>query len=99
MGSLRDIRWIVEGAHHCKAKYSAKVTVHEKRGGSTVFYGLVHIFELHGHPSASRAYAFAFGGLGNAEESIVTVLQKGAVTGPEEAVRAALAKLGEADGR
>ncbi len=89
--SIRTLRWAVESAHGCAAKYIGKVTVHEKRSGSSVWYGCVHIFDLTEHPKAQRCYAWAIDGHVGHEPQIVTALHRGPISGPEEAVRAALA--------
>ena len=49
--------------------------------GHTVWRELVHIFDLRGHPSAGRCYAW--------EEhwGVVTMLHKGPVDSPGESVR------------
>jgi len=89
--SIHKLRWAVESAHRCAARYAGKVTVHEKRGGSTVWYGCVHIFHLTGHPKARRCYSWAIEGYMGHELQILTALHHGPISSPEEAVRAALA--------
>jgi hypothetical protein len=71
------------------------VTVHEKRNGSTVWYGCVHIFDLIGHPNAQRAYAWSSDAFVGHEMKITTALQHGPVSTPEAAVRAAIAENDE----
>jgi hypothetical protein len=89
---LYTLRYAVEKAHCCKAKCAGRVTVHEKKDGCTVWYGTVHIFDLIGHDSP-RAYAWSLGYYSGDEPHVVTVLHKGTVSGPAEAVRAIMAKL------
>ena len=89
--SIRNLKWAVETAHGCAAKYIGKVTVHEKRGGTTVWYGCVHIFDLTGHPNSHRCYSWAIEGYVGHEPQILTALHHGPISTPEEAVRAALA--------
>ena len=88
-----DLRFAVEKAHGCKAECVHKATVHEKQGGRTVWYGTVHVFDLYGHESAHRAYAWSIGDEAGGAPRVVTVLHKGRVTNPAEAVRATLARL------
>ena len=88
--TLQKLRWAVESAHGCKARFAGMVTVHEKQNGHTVWYGSVHIFDLIGHDSARQAYAWSIDAFGGNETQIVTVLRQGRVSGPEEAVKAAL---------
>ena len=91
--TILTLRYAVEKAHGCKAKCAEKVTVHEKQGGRTVWYGTIHVFNLYGHDSASRAYAWTVIEDPQETPQVVTVLHKGLVTGPSEAVRAVMAKL------
>ena len=91
--TLLTLRYTVEKAHGCKAKCADKVTVHEKQRGRTIWYGTVHVFDLYGHDSASRAYAWTIGDDVGEAPRVITVLHKGLVTGPSEAVRAIMAQL------
>lgn len=90
---LLTLRYAIEKAHGCKAKCADKVTVHEKQRGRTVWYGTVHVFDLYGHDSASRAYAWTISDDVGEAPRVITVLHKGLVTGPSEAVRAIMAQL------
>jgi len=91
--ALLTLRYAVEKAHGCNAKCADKVTVHEKQRGRTVWYGTVHVFDLYGHDSASRAYAWTISDDVGEPPRVITVLHKGLVTGPSEAVRAVMAKI------
>lgn len=95
--TLLTLRYAVEKAHGCKAKCADKVTVHEKQNGLTVWYGTVHVFDLYGHEGAPRAYAWTMNGQAGEAPSLVTVLHRGLVTGPSEAVRTVMAKLYSGD--
>jgi hypothetical protein len=95
--SLQKLSWAVESAHGCATKYAGKVTIHEKRNGSTVWYGCVHIFELIGHPSAKWAYAWSVDAFIGHETQILTALHHGPICSPEDAVRATLAESEEDD--
>ena len=91
--TLLTLRYAVEKAHGCKAKCADKVTVHEKQRGRTVWYGTVHVFDLFGHEIAPRAYAWTINDEIGEVPRVVTVLHKGLVTGPSEAVRAIMERL------
>lgn len=91
--TLLTLRYAVEKTHGCKAKCTDKVTVHEKQSGRTVWYGTVHVFDLFGHETASRAYAWTITDEPGKAPRVVTVLHKGLVAGASEAVRAVMAKL------
>jgi hypothetical protein len=86
----RELRWAVEQAHGCKAVPIGEVTVHEKRHGETLFYGVVITYNLERHPIAKLAYGWCYELPGKRE--FLSVLHAGPVNGPAEAVRAALDK-------
>jgi hypothetical protein len=91
--SYSKLKWAVESAHNCSAKFSSKVTVHEKRNGSTRWYGIVYIFDLIGHPKAYRAYVWTIDAFMGHETQLMTVLQHGRICTPEDAIRTALDKF------
>ncbi|MDO8750484.1 MAG: hypothetical protein Q7K03_05000 [Dehalococcoidia bacterium] len=57
--------------------------------GQTVWEGTVQVFELQGHPTASRCYAWSHATQGK-KRRFVAVLHQGPVDSPEKAVRAAI---------
>lgn len=57
-------------------------------GASVVWHGVVEVFDLVGHPSASRCYAWAYQRDG--KERRVVVLHAGPIDSPRRAVQAAL---------
>jgi hypothetical protein len=77
--------------HHCGAIYRETVPVNEIFEGQTVWKGDVEVFDLTGHPNATRAYAWSRRDEVNDEtERYVTVLELAPVTSPLTAVRAAI---------
>jgi hypothetical protein len=44
----------------CKSRHSGSIAVHEKFQGQTAWQGVVEVFELHGHPRATFAYAWSY---------------------------------------
>jgi hypothetical protein len=56
---LDDLRSAVENMHHCKAALAQSLPVRERHGEATVWEGVVHVFDLTGHPKATRAYAWS----------------------------------------
>src|SRR5213075_1503598 len=48
----------VERMHHCSARLIQSVPIREWFEHETVWESAVHIFDLEGHPTASRAYAW-----------------------------------------
>lgn len=58
--------------------------------GQLVWEGAVQVFELHGHPTATRCYAWSHAVGGTERRRFVAVLHVPAVDSPEKAVRAAI---------
>jgi hypothetical protein len=88
--SSHQLKQAVESQHGGKAKFVQAVPVHEERGGQTVWDGTVHIFNLMRQPDGHfRAYAWSHE-LPDGKRQIVSVLHGGTITGPREAVRAAM---------
>lgn len=76
--------------HDCTARLAQSVPVKEMHGGIPVWEGIVHVFDLEGHPKATRAYAWSSPIDGSDKRRFFAVLHLGPVTGPVEAVRAAI---------
>lgn len=74
--------------HKCVAKYVETVPVIERFKGQTVWDGDVEVFDLHGHPTATRGYAWAYDKAKGSE--IVAVLELPPVISPKTAVQAAI---------
>ena len=67
------------------------VPVHERHGGESVWNGTVAIFDLKSSPSGcNRAYAWSYETEGG-KRRFFAVLHVPPITGPREAVRAAIA--------
>ena len=58
--------------------------------GETVWEGVVHVFDLAGHPNAARAYAWSSPIEGSDKRRFFAVLHMGAIRSPADAVRAAI---------
>ena len=74
--------------HGCEAKHLETVPVIERHQGQTVWEGEVEVFELSGHPKASKGYAWAYDKAKGSE--IVAVLELPPVISPKTAVQAAI---------
>jgi hypothetical protein len=84
------LKQAVESRHGGTATHARSVPVHESSRGREVWNGAVQVFDLVDSPSgATQAYAWSCG-LPNGERRVFAVLQAGSVTGPREAVRAAM---------
>ena len=85
-----ELRRAVERMHTCKATLAQSLPVTETFDGKTVWEGVVHVFDLKGHLTATRAYAWSSPIEGSDKRRFFAVLHEGPVTGPVEAVRAAI---------
>jgi hypothetical protein len=86
-----QLKQAVEGLHNCKAKLSQAVEVHERFKDQPVWDGVVHVFNLSGHPRAKHAYAWSSAIEGSDKRKFYAVLDLPPITSPVEAVRASIA--------
>jgi hypothetical protein len=85
-----ELKKAVESQHGGTATLVQSVPVHEEFKGETVWVGTVHVFDLVDSPSgATRAYAWSYE-LDDGKRRFFAVLHMGPITGPREAVRAAI---------
>src|SRR3954454_11139563 len=82
----------VESQHGGTATLAQSVPVKETHAGAVVWEGIVHVFDLAGHPTASRAYAWSSPIEGSDKRRFFAVLHQGPVKSPVDAVRAAIAE-------
>jgi len=85
-----QLRQAVENQHGGTATLVQAVPVKETFDGKTVWDGVVHVFDLAGHPKASRAYAWSSPVEGSSKRRFYTVLHVPPVDSPVAAVRAAI---------
>ena len=62
------------------------VPVKETHGGATVWEGVVHVFDIAGHPKATRAYAWSSPIEGSDKRRFFAVLHLPPITSPADAV-------------
>ena len=87
--STDQLKQAVESQHGGKAIFFQKVPVHEEFGGETVWDGIVHIFLLEDHPTATEAYAWSYE-RPDGKRRFFAVLHGGPIKSPKDAVRAAI---------
>jgi hypothetical protein len=80
----------VESQHGWHAVLLQSAAVKETFGGKTVWDGVVHVFQIYGHPQAGKAYAWSSPIEGSDKRRFFAVLHVPPVTSPVEAVRAAI---------
>ena len=88
--SADQLKRAVESQHGGEAKLVTKLPVKEVYEGQTVWEGTVHIFNLDGHPGATRAYAWSSPVEGSSKRRFYAVLHLGGIRSPLDAVRAAI---------
>jgi hypothetical protein len=91
MTHLEELRDVIRHLHGADATHMESVPVKEEFRGETVWEGVVEVFRLHGHPTASKVYAWT--------ESVndtdrpkhhVTVLHSHPIESARQAVQAAI---------
>lgn len=88
--SSDQLKAAVEGQHGGKATLISAEPVKETHDGKTVWEGVVHVFDLDDHPSATRAYAWSSPVPGSKRRRFYAVLHLGGIRSPLDAVRAAI---------
>jgi hypothetical protein len=87
----QQLKHAVESQHGGTATFVQSVPVHESHNGQTVWNGAVQVFDLADSPSgATRAYGWSAAVEGSTKRRFFAVLHTGPITGPVEAVRAAI---------
>jgi hypothetical protein len=84
------LKLAVENIHGDSAKLAQSVPVRETFEGKPVWQGVVHVFDLTGHPTATRAYAWSSPIEGSTKRRFFAVLHQPPVDSPQAAVRAAI---------
>ncbi len=81
---LSTFEQAISATHDAAAKLAERVLVVETFEGEEVWRGEVLVFQLQGHPTASRCYAWEVGG------EVIVVLHRPPVDSPVAAVRASI---------
>jgi hypothetical protein len=89
-GEIAELQHAIEAQHGGCATLAQTAPVRETFRGQPVWEGVVHVFDLEGHPDATRAYAWSSAIDGNNKRRVYTVLGIGAIKTPLDAVRAAI---------
>jgi hypothetical protein len=90
MAYINELASAIENQHGGTATLAQSVPVKETHDGQTVWEGVVHIFDLVGHPKATRAYAWSSPIEGSDKRRFFAVLHMGVINSPLDAVRAAI---------
>jgi hypothetical protein len=82
----RQLKEAIEAQHGGTATLAQSVPVLETFEDQPVWEGIVHVFELEGHPIATRAYAWSSPIEGSDKRRFFAVLHMGPVKSPQDAV-------------
>lgn len=88
--TAKDLQIAVEHMHSCRARLVEVVPVSESFQGRPVWQGIVHVFEIAGHPMATHCYAWSSPLQGSDKRRFFAVLQIPPITSAQDAVRAAI---------
>ena len=86
---LDELRRAIESLHDCSVSHSGSAPVKEEFQGQTVWKGQVEIFDVTGHPKATRCYAWEHD-IDSGGTKYRAVLELPPVNSPTTAVRAAI---------
>jgi hypothetical protein len=85
-----ELKRAVESEHGGTATHVRSVPIHQSHNGKTIWNGAVQVYDLADSPSgATQAYAWSCG-REDGTRQFITILRAGPVTGPREAVKAAI---------
>lgn len=91
MSYVEELRDVIRRVHGAEATYVESVPIKEMFRGETVWEGIVEVFDLIGHPTAFRVYAWAHDTDDpNNPRRHVTVLHSHPIKSAEDAVKAAI---------
>jgi hypothetical protein len=86
---IEKLREAIRRLHGVESRHVESVPIKEMFQGKTVWNGAVEVFDLIGHPKASRAYAWTHDAEGG-KKCDVTVLHVPPIDSPLAAVRASI---------
>lgn len=86
---------VIDTQHGAKGVFHQSVRVAKWNGNPSSWDGMVHVFNLSGHPSARRAFAWSSPVAGSQGTRYFAVLQGGRVKTPADAAKAAAAAIHE----
>lgn len=97
---LDQLKQAIESQHGGTATHAQPVPVRETFEGKPVWEGVVHVFDLAGHPKATRAYTWSSPVEGSeTRRRFYAVLHMGKIQSPLDAVRAAIVAEQRQSGR
>ena len=89
MDYIEELQSAITRLHGCQSAYLETVPVSEVFQGEIVWQGDVEVFEIHGHPTAKRCYAWSHD-TDKTGKRFVAVLELPPVDSAQSAVKAAI---------
>jgi hypothetical protein len=86
----RQLKKAIETQHGGTATLAQSIPILETFEEQPVWEGVVHVFDLEGHPKATRAYAWSSPLEGSTKRRFFAVLHIPPILSPLDAVRAAI---------
>jgi len=90
---IEELQDVIKKLHEAEARHLESVPVKEMHKGQIVWEGVVEVFELIGHPKASKIYAWShekWEGEAASGSRTITVLHIHPIQSARDAVRAAI---------
>jgi hypothetical protein len=87
---IAELQAVFMKLHNCDADYVETVPVVEEFQGQTIFQGDVEVFDIRGHPKATRGYGWGYVTTEGGGRRYFTVLELPPVDSPQTAVKAAI---------
>ena len=87
---IEEIKAVFMVTHGCEASYVETVPVVEEFQGETIWQGDVEVFDLTGHPKATRGYGWRYTTTDSRGRRYFTVLELPPLESPQTAVKAAI---------
>ena len=88
---IENLKLLIERGDKCRVKHTASTIVKERYKEYPVWGGVVETFELQGHPTAKRAYAWVIPPESKGQEPQYTrALGVQPINSPQDAVKADL---------
>lgn len=87
---IQEIQAVFLKLHGCDAEYVETVPVVEEFQGQTIWQGDVEVFDLRGHPKATRGYGWGYVVGEEGGRKYFAILGLPPVDSPQNAVRAAV---------
>jgi len=90
---IEELQDVIKKLHNAEARHLESVPVKETHKGQTVWEGAVEVFELIGHPKASRIYGWThekWEGEASSGSRTITVLHVHPIQSARDAVRAVI---------